>query len=156
MSTNGRAAVAPEVAESPLRIQIPPDARFSRAVRERITSFALEHAVTSHDAAEFVTAVAEAVANAVEHSRTRRTIEVTCELRAGRLSASIVDHGIGFALEALREPRVPDPLAERGRGLPIMRQCTHFLAIDSAPGNGTSVTLGRYVGEEEAGRMLAS
>jgi len=154
VSTNGRGTTA-EAADAALRIEIPPDARCSRAVRERITTYALSHGVAAYDASEFVTAVSEAVANAVEHSRTLRTIEVSCSLAGGRLTASVVDYGIGFSPELLRVPRPPDPLAERGRGLPIMRQCSHFLAIDSVPGAGTSVTLGRYLDEDD-GRMLAS
>ena len=30
-----------------------------------------------------------------------------------------------------------DPLAERGRGLPIMRRCVDDLTISSTPGRGT-------------------
>jgi len=36
-------------------------------------------------------------------------------------------------------------LAERGRGLPIMRRYTDSLSVRSAPGKGTSITLARYV-----------
>lgn len=155
MSTNGRGLTAP--AERSLRLEIPPDARFSRAARERVTAFALAHEVGPHDAAEFVTAVSEAIANAIEHSRTPHAIELACSFEGGRITARIADDGIGFALETLREPRLPEPLAERGRGLPIMRQCSHFIAIDSAPGRGTVVTLGRTVAPRDADdRMLAS
>ena len=154
MSTNGRGRAA-ELAEAPLRIDIPPDARWSRTVRERIIAYSLAHGIAPEEASEFVTAVAEAVANAVEHARTARAIEVTCSLDDDRLSATVVDYGIGFSPDALREPRLPAPLAERGRGIPIMRRCSHFFAIDSAPGKGTSVTLGRYLDEDD-GRMLAS
>jgi len=154
VTTNGRGTTA-EAVDAALRIDIPPDARCSRAVRERISAYALSHGVAALDAQEFVTAVAEAVANAVEHSRTVRTIEVECSLGERRLTASVVDYGVGFSPELLRAPAPPDPLAERGRGLPIMRQCSHFLAIDSVPGEGTSVTLGRYLDEDD-GRMLAS
>lgn len=137
----------PEGVGATLRLRVPPDARYSGYVRQRVMSFAAGARVPEPDAADFVTAVSEALANAIEHSRSTESIDIACWL-VGRnqLIATVVDHGIGFAArEALTEPRLPEPLAERGRGLPIMRRYTDLFSVRSIPGKGTSVLLGRYL-----------
>ncbi len=128
-------------------LRVPPEARYGRSVREGVARFALTHDVPPADADEFVVAVSEALANAIEHSRSPERIEVSCWIGAdNQLLASVVDHGVGFTVEpANARPHAPDLLAERGRGLPIMRRYTDQLAVHSAPGQGTSITLGRYV-----------
>ncbi len=130
-----------------LRLEVPPDARYGRSVRERVAEFAYAHDIPAADADEFVTAVSEALANAIEHSGTPDQIEIACWVAGGdRLVATVVDHGVGFdADRALGRPCPHDPLAERGRGLPIMRRYTDLFSIRSRPGQGTSVTLGRSV-----------
>jgi stage II sporulation protein AB (anti-sigma F factor) len=137
----------PAAAGASLSLRVPPEARYGRSVREGVARFALSHDVPPADTAEFVVAVSEALANAIEHSCSPDTIEISCWLGAdGQLLASVVDHGVGFTVDvANARPPVQDLLAERGRGLPIMRRYTDQLAVHSAPGKGTSVTLGRYV-----------
>jgi len=97
------------------------------------------------DTLEFVSAVAEAFANAVEHAQTVRPIEISCSLLGGvTLLATIVDHGRGFPIErVLRPVDLPDDFSERGRGLPIMRRCTDHFSLRTTPGGGTTVVLGR-------------
>ena len=136
----------PARAGASLRLQVPPDAQCGRSVRESVVEFTSAHAVSAIDTDEFVTAVSEALANAIEHSGSDN-IEITCWIGAGdQLLATVVDHGIGFAAdEAMGRPPALDLLAERGRGLPIMRRFTDLCSIRSAPGKGTTVTLGRHV-----------
>jgi len=113
-------------------------------VRERIDAFAAARGIPQADVEEFVGAVSEALANAIEHSGTK-TVEITCSIIGHeRLSATIVDHGIGFNTEDVRT-RLPDPLSERGRGLPLMRRYTDQFSVTSAPSKGTAVTLERTI-----------
>jgi len=136
----------PSADRTSLRLTVPPDARFSRYVRERVARFAACFDVPDADALEFLVAVAEAFANAVEHARTPHRIEVRCWIvQREQLMATVVDHGVGFSLDAVDE-RVPEAFAERGRGLPIMRQYADVFSVQTAPGKGTAVVLGRYVG----------
>ena len=100
--------------------------------------------IAPRDVEEFVGAVSEALANAIEHSGTE-SVEVTCTVsRRERLTATVVDHGVGFSTDAA-VTRLPDPLAERGRGLPLMRRYTDRLSVTSSPDKGTAVTLERTV-----------
>ena len=137
----------PHGAGGTLRLRVPPDPRFAGYVRQRVETFTAVNNVPQADGAEFVTAVSEALANAVEHSRTKDEIEVACWLVDGnQLLATVVDSGVGFdATAVIEDSALPEPLAERGRGLPLMRRFTDLFALRSEPGAGTRVVLGRFL-----------
>jgi anti-sigma regulatory factor (Ser/Thr protein kinase) len=145
-------ASVPPVAGGSLRLLVPSDPKYGSYIRERVLGFAAARCSDDADVAEFVAAVFEAFANAVEHARSEEPIEVKCwSVRGDQLFASIVDRGVGFdAAPEVAEPPLPDPLAERGRGLPIMRRYMQLCSVRSRPGNGTAVMLGRFV--RHAGR----
>ena len=131
-----------------LRLRIAPDPRFGRQVREQVVAFAATLDITEPDLEEFLTALGEALANAIEHSRVAEPIEISLWLvDSDKLIATVVDRGVGFQPKnsAVSEPSLPDSFAERGRGLPIMRSCADIFSVRSAPGQGTSVTLGRRI-----------
>jgi anti-sigma regulatory factor (Ser/Thr protein kinase) len=130
-----------------LRLQIPPEPRYARYVRERVTGFAASYNLDGDDLRDFLTALGEALANSMEHAGCTESIEVTCWIVGDdQFLATVVDKGKGFAMTAPElEPRLPGLEAERGRGLPIMRRCTDIFAVRSEPGKGTSVILGRYL-----------
>ena len=132
-------------ADAPLHLRIPPDAKFGRYVRERVAGFTTANAIPDDTAEEFITAIGEALANAIEHGCCTDDIEIACRLTSDKvLTACVTDRGIGF--DAAARPVLEfDPLTERGRGLPIMRQYTDHLKVESRPGQGTSVTLARNV-----------
>lgn len=139
-----------------LRLQVPPDVRYGRYVRERVTGFAVTRNVPEADTDEFVTAVYEAVANAIAHGRPRAAIEISCWMTSDdQLVATVVDRGSGFSVPStLSAPPLPESMAEHGRGLSIMRSCTDTFWVRSTPGKGTSVVLGRYV--HRAGRQAGT
>jgi|GEM_PF-607421 len=146
MNTQERTHEAPRGAKGrSLRVRIPPSARFSRSVRHRVLSFAGGHELSDQELEEFIFAVGEALANAIEHSRTNDVIEVRCEIQDDKILATVIDSGAGFPADRLENVHLPDPLNERGRGLPIMRRCTDIFSLHSAPGRGTAVVLGRYL-----------
>lgn len=121
-----------------MRLEVPPSPRSARQVRESIVGFARTHALCDEATDAFVTALSEALANAIEHSGTSESIEVTCWLKDEQMLATVVDRGIGFVPPPAAE--AGDDLAslycERGRGIPIMRSCTDVLSVQSAPAAG--------------------
>jgi stage II sporulation protein AB (anti-sigma F factor) len=134
-----------------LRLRVPPDPQLGRYVREQIIAFASALDIPEADLGDFLTALGEALANAMEHSGAREPIEVSVWLvGSDQLVATVVDRGVGFepSATAASEPHLPDSLSERGRGLPIMRRCSDIFSVRSAPGQGTAVTLGRFVNRE--------
>jgi len=130
-----------------LRLCVPPDPRLGGYVRQELMAFAELQGIDTPDVTDFVSAIGEALANAIEHAQTHESIEISAWLLGeDRLFASVRDRGIGFApLSCERSLALPDAYAERGRGLPIMRSCTDIFSVRSAPGQGTRVTLGCYV-----------
>jgi anti-sigma regulatory factor (Ser/Thr protein kinase) len=131
-----------------LRVRIPPNARFSGSVRAEVLSFADRFKIHGQELEEFIFAVGEALANAIEHSHSTDVIEVRCQIEEDMIMATIVDSGAGFTGGTVPSVTLPDPMSERGRGLPIMRRCTDIFAVHSVPGRGTAVVLGRYLREK--------
>jgi anti-sigma regulatory factor (Ser/Thr protein kinase) len=114
-------------------------------VRQEVLSFAGRYEVGGEELEDFIFAVGEALANAIEHSRSNDVIEVRCQIEDDKILATIVDSGSGFRSDTVPNVRLPDALSEHGRGLPIMRRCSDVFAVHSIPGRGTAVVLGRYL-----------
>lgn len=127
-----------------LRLCVLPDPKVGGYVRQAIIAFADAQGIRHDEVINFVAAVGEALANAIEHSHTQEPIEIAAwTLGDDRLFASVRDRGVGFAAgEGTLKPALPEGFAERGRGLPIMRKCTDVFSVRTAPGQGTRVTLG--------------
>lgn len=129
-----------------LRFSIPPDPRLSGHVRHRIMSFARAEGIDDADIVDFIGAIGEALANAIEHAHSQAPIEIVAWVVDDRLFASVHDRGVGFIpSERTVSETLPDAYAERGRGLPIMRRYADVFSVRSAPGEGTRVTLGCHV-----------
>ena len=128
-----------------ITVRIPPNARFSGSVRREVMSFAGRFQLSRQELEEFIFAVGEALANAIEHSRSSDVIEVRCQVENDKIVATVVDSGAGFRSGFVPKAELPDAYSERGRGLPIMRRCTDIFAVHSVPGRGTAVVLGRYL-----------
>jgi anti-sigma regulatory factor (Ser/Thr protein kinase) len=106
---------------------------------------------------EFVTAIAEAFANAVEHANSEGPVRISCMLVGGQLRATIVDRGSGIPSDRTIPPdRLPDAWSERGRGLPLMRRFSDHLSVRSRPGRGTTVVIERSLRVREHEGAFAS
>jgi len=135
-------------AEAVLNFRVPADPEVSRIVREGTSDFARSQRVGEDDLNHFLTALGEAVANAVEHARAQQPIAVHVRLEEDLIVACVEDDGVGFPSDALMfAPELPPLDAERGWGLAIMRRCSDIFNVKSAPGTGTSIVLGRYLRE---------
>jgi stage II sporulation protein AB (anti-sigma F factor) len=126
-----------------LQLRIPPLPRYAVAARSALSIFAGENRLAAADLENLVFALGEAIANAIQHARTAEAIEVRIRADGDCVIVTVTDRGQGFA----SPPRGPIPLphafAEVGRGFAIMQRCTDFLEVQSDPGAGTVVTLGR-------------
>ncbi|MBC5810773.1 MAG: ATP-binding protein [Candidatus Eremiobacteraeota bacterium] len=132
------------VSDAVLKLEIQAKPRLGRVVRERVTEFARAHGVDDVDLDQFLTALGEALANAIEHARCDGTIHVECRAPGDRIVATVQDDGVGFQ-SAAAAPQLPSVFSERGRGLPIMRRCSDIFSVTSEPGRGTEVIIGRYL-----------
>jgi anti-sigma regulatory factor (Ser/Thr protein kinase) len=137
--------------ETLLKVRIPPEPHLSRVVRERLVEFAMARGVGDEDLTEFLTALGEALANAIEHARSLEPIEIECHIDGGQIVATVTDGGVGFLRTPGAPTGPPDLTSERGRGMLIMRRCSHIFDVSSTPGRGTAVRVGRYLRSGTAG-----
>ena len=138
-TNNGR------VGSPSLRVCIPPNARYGKGVRDEVIAFAGRHNISICDLEDFIFALGEAIANAIEHSGSHEAIEIVCRIEQDKIIATVTDSGRGFVTDPLPKRPLPDQYSERGRGLPIMERCSDIFAVRSVPGKGTAVVLGRYL-----------
>ncbi len=131
--------------EAALDFRIPPQPRLCRVVREGVADFGRAHGVPEDDLGHFLIALGEALANAIEHARAAKPIEISCRVSRERIVATVRDDGVGFPGEPPVAPQLPEASAERGRGLPMMQRCSDIFAVQSVPGEGTAVIVGRYL-----------
>lgn len=127
-----------------LNLQVPPDPRYARTVRDALTGFAHLHGVAPDDLDALMFAVGEALANAIEHAKGHGDIEIECRVDDREIIATVIDGGRGISSTKVPQGLAPLPeaLHERGRGIPIMQRCTDLFSIESLPGRGTAITLG--------------
>ena len=128
-----------------LDFQIPPQPHLCRAVRNGVAEFARSHGVGESDLSALLTALGEALVNAIEHAQGSDAIEIECRIGAGRIVATVQDSGAGCASDDFAHASFPEGMEERGRGVPIMRHCTDIFSVRSFPGKGTAVVLGRFL-----------
>lgn len=134
-----------------LRLSVPADPRQAVVVRREVLAFAGNHNLADDDVTDFVAAIGEALANAIEHAHTSEPIKISVWLIGTRLFASVCDKGVGFSTsDRTLDALLPPAVAERGRGLPIMRRCSDIFIVRSSPGHGTNVTLGRFIQRADA------
>ncbi|WP_369200134.1 sensor histidine kinase [Streptomyces sp. PU-14G] len=96
----------------------------------------------------------QALTNARQHAgATRAVVTLTC--LEDRITVDIADDGCGFDL---RRPPRRGRTADRGHGLPVMRmrarEAGGSLTVESAPGEGTVVTMAVPLATGNAGREM--
>ena len=137
-----------------LRLAIASDPKLGGQVRRAVMAFAQSQGIDAGDVTDFVTALGEALANAIEHSHSADPIDIAIWVLDDRLFASVSDRGIGFQpAESAEAAGLPDIFAERGRGLAIMHRFADIVRVRSNPGEGTRITLGCNV-HHAAGRSF--
>jgi len=114
-------------------------------------AFAAQADPTVEELTEIRTAVSEAVSNAVIHGYPHGDGDVVMELALyddGRLTICVEDHGVGIAdVEQAREPLfTTGKESERsGMGFTVMESFTDRLEVTSQPGQGTRVTMTKWL-----------
>ena len=124
--------------------------------RAAAACFAAQLDPTLEEVNDIKTAVSEAVTNAIVHAYPDTIGRVTVKLRVreGNLLEIVVkDRGVGIAdVERARTPLFTTGGEERsGMGFTIMESFMDTLKVRSAPGKGTTVTMGRRLARR-AGR----
>lgn len=124
-----------------LNMRIPPNPWNASIVRAQLLRIGAEMRMSPEGLQDFVTAVGEAFANAVEHAATVEPIEIDVRSQGKRLVATVRDYGRGTDPRRILQ-RLPPATVERGRGIPLMRRCSSSIDISTPTGGGTLIVLG--------------
>jgi serine/threonine-protein kinase RsbW len=122
-----------------VHLHVPSTAESGGLVRAYLHELGKRHDADDEAMGDLLLAVGEAFANAVEHGKTAKPVEIEAHVTGERMTVDVWDHGVGFAVEIHRQQ--PDPLAERGRGLGLMASLAESCLVASAPGWGTRITI---------------
>lgn len=122
---------------------------FARMV---VAAFVMPLDPTLEELADIKTAVSEAVTNCVIHGYNNGPgkIYMTCRIENKQLSIDIMDKGIGIPnIEKAMEPLYTTrPELERsGMGFAFMEAFMDQLNVDSKPGQGTRIVMGKVLGK---------
>lgn len=138
------------------KLSFPACSRNEAFARVVVAAFAAQLDPTLEEINDIKTAVSEAVTNAIIHgyAEGEGEVEISASLGEGSLELVVCDTGSGISdLDQAREPLYttrPD-LERSGMGFTIMENFMDSIAIDSAPGQGTVVTMRKNIGAKGTG-----
>ncbi|HZT67906.1 MAG TPA: ATP-binding protein [Acidimicrobiales bacterium] len=135
--------------ELDLQLRLPNEEATLPVVRHVARSLLRDLGVSEEMAGDLELAVGEACANVVRHSDSDGSYLVEFGLRPPDCTIRVVDHGRGFEPSSLPRGQ-PDPVAEHGRGISIMRGLVDRIELESRPAGGTVVCLAKNLGPPEA------
>jgi anti-sigma regulatory factor (Ser/Thr protein kinase) len=121
-------------------MRVPAEPWHVREVRDELIQIGDDVQMCPEVLEDFVTAVGEAFANAIEHATTTEPVEIEVRQRDTQLVATVRDHGRGIDTTRISN-RLPPATHERGRGIPLMRKCTSSMSIQKPQDGGTLVVL---------------
>lgn len=118
--------------------------------RVAVSGFFMQLDPTVDELTDIKTAVSEAVTNAIVHAYPDTLGKIVVRVRlldGGVLEIAVYDWGRGIAdVEKAREPLFTTGGEERsGMGFTIMESFMNQLAVKSAPGKGTTVTMRKRI-----------
>jgi anti-sigma regulatory factor (Ser/Thr protein kinase) len=140
--------IAPDklLAEPVREIVLPNEPSRISEVRRFVAAFLADLRAPVEMSSEILLAVGEAAGNAYRHGRRhpggRSEIRVRCEYDRPEFIVEVADDGPGFDPSEVEGRGEPDPFAQGGRGLFLMRELMDAVSIDPSP-EGTKVVLRR-------------
>lgn len=127
---------------SHIRLKIPCREEYAATVRLQAEAIARRVLFSEEEIYDIITAVGEVCDNAIEHGRSDRGIDVEYAMTPSEFRVEVRDYGSGFDPTG-RGDEVPDLLAESGRGIFLMKNLMDTLEIESRPGQGTRIVMGK-------------
>jgi PAS domain S-box-containing protein len=130
-----RPAGPPEtMGPSRLSFRVTPDPTHLVRSRERVRDYLHQHCSTEQAVDQVVLAVDEACTNALRHSGATEDLEIRLGFDGGDLVVEVRDHGRGLEDVTLDPDHVPDPLANDGRGMYLIRSLMDEVEFSSDRG----------------------
>ena len=128
---------------SRIDLAIPCRNEFALVARSQAETIARRANFNEEEIQEIKTAVGEAVDNAIEHGYSEKGINLHYVIGERDFQVIVVDFGKGFDSRG-KGLEMPDLLAERGRGIFLMRKTVDEVEIDSVKGRGTTLILTKF------------
>lgn len=138
----------------PAAMMFPAKPQHLAEVRRWVEQLAAQLSLDHDKTIDFLTAVDEAVANAIRHGSPRgeqSLVHVTCRCTPAKLTVQVQDEGKGFSASTTASEHapvvawtMPGPEATGGRGLPLMCALSDKIQVESTP-RGTRITLEKLV-----------
>ena len=126
---------------------IPENVGFARVA---VASFASQLDCTLPELEEIKVAVSEAVGNSIIHgyqNKPDKTVRLTATIYKEGLEIRVEDSGVGIAdIDLAMQPAYSTEPERMGLGFVFMQSFSDRLQVDSAPGQGTSVTMFKQIG----------
>ena len=121
--------------------------------RMTVMAFMADMNPTLDELEDVKTAVSEAVTNAIIHGYNDETkqVELSCLREGQKLTVVVEDRGVGIPnVEEARQPfYTTKPEQERsGMGFAFMEACMDGIEIFSKPGEGTRITMKKYIARD--------
>lgn len=127
---------------SSIELKIPCRNEFAAIVRIQAEAIARRAKYEEEAIQDIKVAVGEACDNAIEHGVSNKGIDIHYHLSLDELLIEVIDYGSGFEPSG-RGEEPPDPFAERGRGIFLMRYLMDRVEMYSKPGEGTMMVLAK-------------
>ena len=127
---------------SNIELKIPCRNEFAAIVRMQAEAIARRAHYNEEEVQDIKVAVGEACDNAIEHGVSEKGIDIHYHLSLDELLIEVIDYGEGFDPTGKGE-EPPDPFAERGRGVFLMKYLMDRVEIYSKPGEGTMMILAK-------------
>ncbi len=118
--------------------------------RVAVAAFLTQLNPTLEEVADVKTALSEAVTNAIIHGYEGRIekVEVSCRIEGRTLTVRVADRGVGIPdVEKAMQPMFTTKESEEraGMGFAFMEAFMDSVEVESAPGEGTSVTMKKEI-----------
>ena len=123
-----------------IELKIPCSGQFVAIVRLQAEAIGRRLGFTEEEIQDIKVAVGEACDNAIEHGVSKKGVDIHYHLSPDELRIEVIDYGPGF-FPAGRGEEPPDLLAERGRGIFLMKALMDRAELYSKPGEGTMIIL---------------
>lgn len=133
------------LAEPIREIVLPNEPARIAEVRRFVAAFLADLRAPVEVSSEVLLAVGEAAGNAYRHGRSpsgASEMRVRCEYERPDFQVVVADDGPGFDPDEIARRGTPDPFAQGGRGLFLMRELMDSLDVNSTP-TGTTVRMRR-------------
>jgi len=126
---------------------VPENVAFARVA---VAAFASQLDCTLPELEEIKVAVSEAVGNAIIHgyrNEPDKMVRVTVTIYKEGLEIGVEDSGVGIAdIQQAMQPAYSTEPERMGLGFVFMQSFSDRLQVDSAPGQGTRVTMFKNIG----------